>query len=211
MLILGARGFAKEILEIFHRKNQTESLYFYDDVNADAPDFLYGKFKVLKSENEAKELFKNISPEFTIGIGNPKLRKLLYDKFTKLGGKCVSLISDNAEIGTYGNILEDGIIITSGTIITNDVTIKTGAMINLSSTIGHDSIVGEFVEICPNVSISGHCIIEDLVFIGTGATILPNIKIGRNAVVAAGSVVTKDVPENVLVAGMPAVIKKELT
>ena len=83
-------------------------------------------------------------------------------------------------------------------------------MINLSCTIGHDSIIGEFVEICPNVSISGRCKIGDLVFIGTGATILPDIKIGKNSIIAAGSVVNKNVPDNVLVAGIPATIKKEL-
>ena len=84
-------------------------------------------------------------------------------------------------------------------------------MVNLSCTIGHDTTIGEFVEICPNVSISGRCTIGNLVFIGTGATILPDITIGNNSVVAAGSVVTKDVPDNVLVAGIPAIIKKELS
>ena len=210
MLIIGAKGFAKEILEILHKKNETENLYFYDDVNDDIQDFLFGKFKVLKSEAEAIELFQKTSPEFVIGVGSPKLRRLLFDKFTALGGKCVTIISNNAEVGSFGNIIENGAIITSGTIITNDVTIRKGTMVNLSCTIGHDSVIGEFVEICPNVSISGRCVIEDLVFIGTGATILPDIKIGKNTIVAAGSVVTKDIPENVLVAGIPAIIKKEL-
>jgi acetyltransferase-like isoleucine patch superfamily enzyme len=40
--------------------------------------------------------------------------------------------------------------------------------------------------------------------IGTGATILPNTSIGENAVVGAGSVVTKDVPANAIIAGNPA-------
>lgn len=40
--------------------------------------------------------------------------------------------------------------------------------------------------------------------IGSGATILPNITIGHNAIVGAGSVVTKDVPANAIVAGNPA-------
>jgi UDP-2-acetamido-3-amino-2,3-dideoxy-glucuronate N-acetyltransferase len=40
--------------------------------------------------------------------------------------------------------------------------------------------------------------------IGTGATILPNTCIGENAIVGAGSVVTKDVPANAIIAGNPA-------
>ncbi len=46
--------------------------------------------------------------------------------------------------------------------------------------------------------------IGDNVFIGSGATILPNVKIGNNVIIAAGSVVTKDIPSNTVVAGVPA-------
>lgn len=210
MLIIGAKGFAKEILEILHHKNETENLCFYDDVNNDVPEKLYNEFPILRTVEEAQNYFKNISSEFILGIGNPKLRKNLYEKFTNLGGNAVTLISENCEIGSFGNNIDIGVIITSGVIITNSISIKKGAMINLSSTIGHDTTVGEFVEICPNVSISGHCEIGNLVFIGTGATLLPNLKIGNNSIIAAGSIVSKDVPENVMVAGVPAVIKKHL-
>ena len=41
-------------------------------------------------------------------------------------------------------------------------------------------------------------------WIGAGAIILPGVTVGENAIVAAGAVVTKDVPDNVIVAGAPA-------
>ena len=50
--------------------------------------------------------------------------------------------------------------------------------------------------------------IGDNVWVGARSVILPGVKIGNNVVVAAGSVVTKDVPDNVMVAGVPAVVKK---
>ena len=46
--------------------------------------------------------------------------------------------------------------------------------------------------------------VMDNCFIGIGAVILPGVKIGPNAIVAAGSIVTKDVPEGAIVAGNPA-------
>jgi len=98
----------------------------------------------------------------------------------------------------------------TGTIITNDIKLKKGTIINLNCIVGHDTVIGEFVEICPNVSISGNCEIGNYSFIGTNATILPKIKIGQNVIVAAGAVVTKDVPDNCMVAGIPAIIKKQL-
>jgi acetyltransferase-like isoleucine patch superfamily enzyme len=52
-------------------------------------------------------------------------------------------------------------------------------------------------------------IISDNVWIGMNATILKGVTVGENSVVAAGSVVTKSVPPNVVVAGNPAVVVKK--
>jgi len=52
--------------------------------------------------------------------------------------------------------------------------------------------------------------IEDFVWIGCNATILGGVTIGKGSVVGAGSVVTKDIPENVFVAGIPAKIIRKL-
>lgn len=53
-------------------------------------------------------------------------------------------------------------------------------------------------------------IIQDNVWIGIAATILPGVILGKNCVVAAGSVVTKDVPANMIVAGNLAKIVKQI-
>ena len=52
--------------------------------------------------------------------------------------------------------------------------------------------------------------IERNAWIGAGATICPGVTVGENSVVGAGSVVTKDVPANVVVAGVPAKVVKQL-
>jgi acetyltransferase-like isoleucine patch superfamily enzyme len=51
---------------------------------------------------------------------------------------------------------------------------------------------------------NGPIIIEDNVWIGTGAVILDGVKIGKNAVIGAGAIVNKDIPENAIAAGVPA-------
>jgi maltose O-acetyltransferase len=53
--------------------------------------------------------------------------------------------------------------------------------------------------------------IDSGAWIGAGATLLPGVKVGAGSIVAAGSVVTRDVPEDTLVAGVPARVIKELT
>lgn len=52
--------------------------------------------------------------------------------------------------------------------------------------------------------------IEENVWIGADAVILPAVTIGKNSIIGAGSIVTKDIPDNVIVAGNPAKIIKVL-
>jgi sugar O-acyltransferase (sialic acid O-acetyltransferase NeuD family) len=210
MLIVGAKGFAKEVLEILHQLNQLENLVFYDDVNDEVPEKLFGQFPVLRTTQEASVYFKTIDNQFTIGIGNPVLRKKLHDKFTSLGGEFTSTISPLATIGHYGNHFGLGCNIMTGTVITSDINIKKGGLINLNCTIGHDSIIGEFVELSPGVHISGNCKIGDYSVLGTNASVLPKLTIGKNVIIGAGSVVTKDIPDNSLALGIPAKVIKNL-
>ena len=49
------------------------------------------------------------------------------------------------------------------------------------------------------------------VWIGANSVICPGVTIGNNAIIAAGSIVTKDIPQAVLVSGNPAIIKRELS
>jgi sugar O-acyltransferase (sialic acid O-acetyltransferase NeuD family) len=201
MLIIGAKGFAKEVLEVLYQNNYSEKIYFFDDVNVDCPNELFG-FKVFKSLDQVKSHFKGEFP-FTLGIGTPKARKLVCDKFEMIGGVLQSTISPFARIGSFDNQIGVGVNIMTGVVLTNSVHVGKGTLINLNCTIGHDSHVGEFVEISPGSHISGNCIIGDGTQIGTNATILPKIKIGNNVIVGAGTVVIKDVPEGVTVVGVP--------
>ena len=52
--------------------------------------------------------------------------------------------------------------------------------------------------------------IRDSVWIGSNATVLPGVTIGDGAIVAAGAVVTRDVPENTIVGGVPARVMRHL-
>ncbi len=72
----------------------------------------------------------------------------------------------------------------------------------------HDGGVWIFREKDPDIDIFGSIEIGDNVFIGYGSTILPNVKVGNDVVIGAKSVVTKDIPDETIVAGVPAKIIK---
>ena len=208
MLIVGAKGFGSEVLGILIQ-NGMKQIALYDDVNQYDDNRLMG-FKLLRNLEEVELYFKKNNVNFCLGIGGPKNRKVLSEKFQNIGGVLNSIFSSNIDIGPVNNFIGVGTVICSGVIITSNVKIGEGSLLNLKVTISHDCTIGNFVELAPGVNIAGNCIIEDGVFIGTNATLIPKIRVGKNSIIAAGSVVTKDVPENVMVAGVPAIIKKEL-
>lgn len=211
MLIIGAKGFAKEILEILLQNNQLENLVFYDDVNIDIGDLLYERFPIVKNIEAAKKYFEEVDSKFTLGIGNPHLRKKLHEKYIEIGGELTSTISKKADIGSFGINIGTGCNILSGVKISNDVTIGKGTLIYYNSIITHDCKIGDFVEISPGATLLGRCIIGDNVQIGAGSIILPDVTIGKNSVIGAGAVVLKDIPENSVAIGVPAKIIKHLT
>lgn len=208
MLIVGAKGFAKEVLEILHQNNDVENLVFFDDVNEDIEGLLYNKFPVLKNLDQVKNYFKTVDVRFTVGIGNPFLRKEVCDKFSAVGGRLTTVISPSSEIGSYGVSIAEGCIIMGGVRISNDVTIGKGTMIYYNSVVTHDFEIGDFTEVSPSVSILGRVKIGNHTHIATGAIIFPDVHVGNAVVVGAGSLVTKHLPDNCTAVGSPAKIIK---
>jgi maltose O-acetyltransferase len=130
-------------------------------------------------------------------------------------------IGNNVCFCGHGFIYGRGALyIGDGTWVSPGVLIRTH--VDASIKIGRNCDIGPNVELItgghsigPALRRAGHGTalpieIEDGCWIGARTLILGGVRIGAGSIVAAGSVVTQNVPENVLVAGIPARIKKEL-
>lgn len=122
-----------------------------------------------------------------------------------------ALIREHVEIGKQA-------IIMMGAVINIGAKIGEGTMIDMNAVLGGRAQIGDRCHIGAGAIIAGvieppsakPVTIEDDVLIGANAVILEGVTIGKGSVVAAGAVVTQDVPANVVVAGTPAKVIKQI-
>jgi acetyltransferase-like isoleucine patch superfamily enzyme len=139
-------------------------------------------------------------------------RDVKLSKFVNLYG-CA--IGDETTIGAFVEIQKNAVIgkrckISSHTFVCEGVVIEDNVFIGHGVTFTNDSYPRATTPE-GDLQTEGDWTVERTVIkrgasIGSGATILANIDIGENAIVGAGSVVTKDVPANSIVAGNPATV-----
>lgn len=139
--------------------------------------------------------------------GTDEYQELIHRLFSEVGegSRIVAPMTivhgDKVRIGRNAIVMPNSLMMASGTITIED-NVQVAAYVKLISN-NHDPY-DRMVLTCKPVVLKRNC------WIGAGAVILPGVTVGENSIVGAGSVVTKDVPDNTVVAGNPAKFVKQL-
>ena len=202
-LIYGVSSVGKSIKLILGSSSEIEVVGFIDDYKRKGSKFygldIIGDFSDLV---KLKEQGMN-SIFFGIGYTNMKLRGELFNRVKKLGFMTPNVIHPSALVDKSAK-LSSGDIILAGVIIDRDVEIGDNVLFYAGCIISHDVQISNNVFFAPGVTVAGFVKVQKGSFIGAGSTIIGKISIGKYAIVGAGSVVIKDVPDNAVVAGVPA-------
>lgn len=200
MYLYGASGHAKVIYDSLRESGVIVKALFDD--NPLVKELLglpvIGKFNidVLKDD------------ELIISVGINSTRKKIVGNLP-VDLKYGIAIHPSAIISKYSSVGK-GTVIMHGAIIQSSAKIGEHCIINTSASVDHDCIIENFVHISPNTCLCGRVTVGEGTQVGAGAIVIPGIKIGKWSVVAAGAVVLKDVPDNVLVLGNPARVIKSI-
>jgi UDP-3-O-[3-hydroxymyristoyl] glucosamine N-acyltransferase len=101
-------------------------------------------------------------------------------------------------------VIGQGSIICANCIITCNVYLGYHTHLNLSTTIGHDTVTGDFFTTAPGVHISGKVNAGACVYLGTNASTVEDISICDNVTIGAAACVSKDIIESGIYVGVPA-------
>ena len=193
LFIVGAGGFGREAVWTVERINKASQqpqwnvIGFADDDPKKATGNFEG-YPMLGSIEKASKDKPGAS--VFIAIGDNAIRRKIYAQLR--GHDFPALIDPSAQVSPTTEF-KHGTYIACEAVVSVGTEIGKFVIINARAGVGHDSVVGDFANIAPGVSLSGHTKIEDDVFMGTNSCTAPGMTVGKGATIACGTPVMKDV------------------
>ena len=213
IIIFGFSITSKLIIDFFNKLNnlEYELIGIIDDDKNKYGDEYFG-VKVIGDFSILPSLFKERKIDsFILAIASYKYhqeKQFIYHKLISIGLAPVNCVSDSSYISSEVTIGKGNLIYPLSFFATG-VCIGDNCMIDASVSVLENTMIKSNVHICSNSFIGANCLIDDNVYIGPGSTIASGVRIGKRSIIGAGSVVLKDIDENVKGFGNPFEIKNK--
>ena len=197
--LIGYSGHAYVAFEIFFSQGQIVSAYTEPAAKAFNPYALTW----LGYEQDAATIEKLSGYHYFVCIGDNQVRKRISQMLIPQIGEPENalhksaIVSRSMDAGT-GNMIAPRVVINP------QVKIGNGVILNTGSIVEHECIIHDYAHIAPGAVLCGNVEVGEGTLVGAGAVVLPGIKIGSNVTIGAGAVVTRDVPDNIKMAGNPS-------
>lgn len=215
LVIIGAGGFAREVRMLARDiTNDTAGGSAYEFVGyvisdkskigpTDSENEILGEFDWLRDNRDKFDCLA-----LGMGYAAPRLRvsRQLEPEFGP--EMWPPMIHPSANFDRESCQVGHGVQICSGVQGTVNLDFQPFSVVNYGCTIGHETVLGRACAINPGANISGGVRLGSGVLIGTGAQVLQYLEVGENSIVGAGALVTKSIPADVTVVGVPARVRE---
>jgi UDP-N-acetylbacillosamine N-acetyltransferase len=206
--VWGASGHSLVVDDIFRLMGNHKVFGFLDDVNTDRYGTKFCQAYILGGQEQLDFLKLNEVHHLIVAIGNCRARQELAKLVEEKGFRLATAIHPQS-IVAQDVIIGEGTVIVGGSVINSGSKIGKNVIINTCASVDHECAIGNGVHIGPGVRLGGLVQVKQGAWIGIGAVVSDRVTIGSSSIVGAGAVVLKDVPDGVVVYGVPAkVIRK---
>ena len=200
VIIIGSGGHSAEIDDYFNFAKKKDSNFdfkiqgFIDDnpLSYENYNFTAPFLGDIKSHVVNQESF------YIMGIANLRYRRPIIENFLAQGAFFTNFIHPDSYISPSSTI-GNGVVIAPGVNVGPKVSIGDFTLINSRSSMGHDTQVGKYNFICPNVCFSGFTVIGEENLFGINSATIPGIKVGNRNKITAGMVLDKNVGDGEVV------------
>ena len=206
IVLIGGGDQAHYTIDIIHKQGKYNIVGIID-AKEEIGSKKFG-YKIIGRQENIKELIPIFCIDgAVISIGDNWTRYYVASQVKKLVSdfKFFNAIHPSCIIGEHVKFGE-GIVAMAGCIFNPRSTVGDHTFFATGAQVEHDCIIGDYASISAGSITGGYVELGDFAAITLGVTVFDRTKIGKNSVVGAGSLVTKDLPDNVLAYGNPAKI-----
>lgn len=206
MIVFGAGGHALVVADAVKSCGDTVVGYT-DTVSPEKKGRLFNGAPIIGGFEDMLLYVQEFGVGVVLGFGNCAARHRIIQELADCNIRLSTVIHPKAIVSQSAE-LGDGVYIGPNSVVEGGCRIGDCTIINCGASVCHECQIGSAVSVCPGVVIGGKTVIGDRSWIGIGATCIDKIRIGSCSYVGAGAVVVADVPDNVLVVGVPARVVK---
>jgi acetyltransferase EpsM len=211
LAMVGSGELSDRLVHYFEDTGFGRVVGMFDDF--EAPGAVKGDRPILGGTGDVPALFRKgafDAAAIAIGYRHRGFRKRIFEALQGQGVPMPAFVHPSAYVEESA-LLGPGSIVLVGCTVDMYSRIAENVLLSSRCFVSHHVKIGPHTFVGPAVNLAGRTEVGECCFLGIATTSVDGVRMGRNVQTAAGSVVTKDVPDDVLVAGVPAVVKRTLS
>lgn len=202
LFIYGAGKHTQVVIETIRRQERYEIIGLLDDDPDKKGQKVLG-IPILGGGDELPVVRAAGVRRCFIAVGGNRERRHLQQHLVREGFEAVRVIDPTAVVLSDVDI-GAGTLVLDHSHVGVGSRLGSGCLVSVGTVVGHDCTLGDYVHLTPGALLGGCVCIGEESFVGLGASVLPGVTVGRRVTVGAGAVVVRDLPDDVVAAGVPA-------